>query len=528
MSNALGRSVVTFPDEGLEFELGTLWEMGLSAGGSNSRSDAGPIAMLLTNTSASIGCLLGAIRAGIEVVSLPLPPRTADLDWYQRFVIQACEQRGATSLLVDSSLVGLLPPLGGVHAFGFDEALSWLDCYCNEQDGFRLVQFTSGSTADPRGVVLSGEHIVANVRAILARIEPEDGDATCSWLPISHDMGLIGMLFCSLLGGESGWANKARLVLIRPETFLRRPATWLELCGEYGSTITASPNFGLDLALRHLPPSPPDLNRLRMLITGGEPVRSHTLSAISESLSPAGFSSLALSPAYGLAEAALAISVTSPQEHWSDLLVDVQTVVAAHPSLLPDRSVEVVSAGRPLDGYKVEATLPNGVGELLVSGPSLLDSYSDGQAALDDEGFLHTSDIGFVQDNNVFVIGRSDDVFLAAGKKIYPYDVEDAVGKVDGVRAGRCACLRSDSGELVIIAETSGQGILESAIKTKISREIKRRVNDRIGRNPGQIHLVEANTLPLTSSGKLRRPLLLRQFVNGEIDQIVHSPISTS
>jgi acyl-CoA synthetase (AMP-forming)/AMP-acid ligase II len=495
---------VCFPDERLEEPLGSLWACGASLGAWHHATDDGPVAMVLTNTSASVKCWLGAIRAGLTVVSLPLPPRGMDLEWYGQFVVQACRQSGASRLLVNSELIPSLPTLAPIEPYGYENVLTkWQNGSDGKEGAFRLVQFTSGCSADPKGVVLEERQVVANILAMLERVSPESGDKSCSWLPISHDMGLIGMMMCSLVGG--GQVNGARFVLLRPDTFLRRPATWLEACDHYGSTITAAPNFAFDMLRRHPPSRGLDLSSLRVCITGGEPVRGETLQLFSISLAPMGFSSLAFCPAYGLAEAGLAVSMTAPSEHWDAVEVDYGEFSTTSEISRHLRTTQVVSAGSPLAGYNVEVLGDRGVGELLVSGPSLLSHYADGSISLDERGRFHTSDLGIVKDGNVYVIGRLDDVFVTSGRKVYALDIEEAVASVAGVRAGRCLAFPGQDGELQVMAELERSFSIEAGAVAGVLREIRRCVNERMGLTPKSVHLLRPNALPMTSSGKARR-----------------------
>jgi len=225
-------------------------------------------------------------------------------------------------------------------------------------------------------------------------------------------------------------------------------------------------------------------------------------------MEPAGFREMALCPSYGMAEAGVAVSMTSPQEMWSstDLkLGDSGTIVGSGASI----PSTVVSAGEALSGYAVTTgeSDVSGAAELLVSGPSLCRSYSDGSDALDSAGRFHTSDLGVVEDGQVYVLGRKDDVFIAAGRKIYACDIDDTLSKIPGVRAGRSVAVKDAGNGLVVAAEVV-EANLGRDESYRLKREIRRLVTERVGIAPRQVCLLRRNSLPMTSSGKVRRRAL--------------------
>lgn len=517
LDNSAGNVQLVFPDEGIETSLGSLWDAGRSLASWNMATGPGLIAMLLTNRSPSVTCLLGAIRGGISVVSLPLPTRGSGLDWFQRFVCRVCARLGCQRLLVDSTLLPLLPAMSGIRVFSFEEVLAWQPHDSEEQRPFRLVQFTSGSTADPKGVDLDDARICSNISAILQRLQPESGDGFCSWLPISHDLGLIGAMLSTMVAGGQPWTSGTQLILLRPETFLRRPAIWMQACSHYAATTTASPNFGFEIALRRMPSMPPDLSNLRICITGGEPVRANVLEKFGEALASAGFSSLVFCPGYGMAEAALAVSMTAPDEHVRSISVKADD---AFSDATRSKDLVLVSAGSPLRGYTVESLGP-GIGELVVSGPSLIENYSDGTAALDADGRFHTHDLGLVQDGHVYVLGRTDDMIIVAGRNIYACDIDDAVGSVQGVRIGRSVAIRDADGSLIVAAEVDGPHDGDS-IET-LTRDIRQAVNERVGITPQRVHLLHRDSLPPTSSGKIRRAAAHLAVNQGSLNEALES-----
>ncbi len=506
ISNALGTSRVHFVDENQHLTLADLWDQGSAIAG----LDDGTIAVLLSNTSECIACLLGAIQAGSKLISLPVPGRGVDLQWYLSLLEMICQSVGARKLLVDRALIPMVPPMISLDVCAFESVLQMKGSTNTDPESFELVQFTSGSTSSPKGVHLTQRKIAANICAILERLEVGPGDGSCSWLPLSHDMGLVGMTLAPFVAGGKRWTGGTTTVVMRPESFLRAPRRWLSACSEYRSTITATPNFGLEMAIKRGGIGG-DLAAIRACIVGGEPIRARTLERFCERFASNGFGPVALCPAYGLAEATLAISLTSPGKLW-------KTGVAALDELYSGANrPNIVSSGPPLKGYEVKIGSEGNVGEVLVRGPSLLEKYVDGSAALDDVGWFHTGDIGFLSDGELYVLGRSEDFFLIAGRKVYAVDIESQMDQLTGLRAGRSVAV-GVQGEFIVFAEIerdsaiSNSGLLETVRKTRVEM-IRHGLPV-----PAQLVLVKPGRLPMTSSGKIQRSAVLEQWQEGQLD----------
>jgi acyl-CoA synthetase (AMP-forming)/AMP-acid ligase II len=451
-----------------------------------------PVAAVLDSTPEAVAVLLGAWRAGRRLVSVPQPPRAASADWYRRFVERACRASGAGVLVVSAEHRSRdWPPGVPVAAFEDIAAGAPGGTFAERPDDGELVQFTSGSTGDPRGLVLGMAELGANVRAVLEVTEPRPGDGTCTWLPLSHDMGLIGNLLASLVSFGPDHAGGGDLVLIRPEWFLQRPESWLEACSEFGSTVTAAPDFGFAHAVRRGVTRPVDLRRLRMAITGAEPVRAPTLRAFADAFAPAGFAERALCPAYGLAEAGVAVTMVRPDEPWRTLDVDGE---------------EHVSCGRPLPGYTVAAG-PGGTLEL--TGPSLFRATVPGGPRTGDR--LVTNDVGVVHDGEVFVVGRADDVVVLGGRNVYLSDVDTLLAASGAVRAGRVQSVPAPGG-YAVAAETA-PGADAGALATAV----RRAAVAATGWSPDEVVVVERGSLPRTASGKARRRELARGLAAGDL-----------
>ena len=423
---------------------------------------------------------------------------------YQRFVEGALRQTGSDVLLVDDRIVEFLPPVG-VPIKGFSEVNSASESIRESHGDFKLIQYTSGSTGDPKGVVLPEASITANLTAISSVLKVRPGDGACSWLPLSHDMGLIGMFLCALWNGGQRRAGGGNIVLIEPEQFVRNPSIWLEACSEFGSTITAAPDFGfLKAAKAEYQPSL-DLDSMRVCITGAEPIRFETLDSFSNKFAASGFDDLAICPAYGMAEAALALSITTPNSHWRD---SVKPGVASNQMM--------VSSGVVLPGYDIEVTDPQGSqGRLSVAGPSLLECYADGSDPKVD-GRLATNDLGFVERGQVYVAGRCDDVLLVKGRNLLASCIQAAVQQVDGVRPGAAFALQDPTASDYQIAAELEDGYTSQQTK----HAIKSAATQVAGLAPSTVLIVERGNLPRTPSGKPRRILAQQRLESGDLELV--------
>lgn len=508
-----GRVRLHFPAEAISIDYGELWKSGEAVGRLRATSDGRPVAIVLSNTRACATVLVGAIAAGLSLVSVPMPPRGANLAWYSQFIRRVCTISGATTLVLDASLLSMVPPTENVTFLSFDAVLALQGPSVTDPASFTLIQFTSGSTADPKGIVLPGHKIVANLRALLEWLQPVPGDGTCSWLPLSHDMGLIGMFLGTLAGAADQWTGGLDFVLMTPQSFVRNPSAWLAACAEFGATITAAPNYAYEMAVRRRG-QVANLGRLRTCIVGGEPIRTSALERFADAFRDSGFDSTALCPSYGMAEAVLAVTGTPRSGvHWhaaelDSLAPDAQATVGS------PGNFQVVACGTPLPGYEVRIA-GGAVGEILVRGPSVADCYADGTRLPDAEGWFHTRDLGVVRDGELYVLGRTDDVFHVAGRNIYAIDVEAYAGEVTGVRAGRVVAV-PESGALTLVAECE-PAFSDQASATRLAQTLKQHIVACVGVAPQRVLLTRGGSLPLTASGKIRRRPLLAALQSSEL-----------
>jgi fatty-acyl-CoA synthase len=388
-----------------------------------------------------------------------------------------------------------------------------------------LIQFSSGSTVAPKPVVLTHAALMAQVAALEASLPTRPGEVPVgvSWLPLYHDMGLIGCLLSALY-------YPGNLVLLPPEVFLARPALWLRALSRHRGFVSPAPNFAYGLCLKRVKDEElqgVDLSGWTHALNGAEPVSAETLRRFVARFAPHGFRAEALRPVYGLSEAALA--VTFPPSGRGLRSRGVDAGVLAREGRVVDGERELVSVGGPVPGFEVVVRDERGqarpelhVGRVYARGPSLMKGYhGDGEAtarALGAEGWLDTGDLGFVADGELYLTGRAKDLVIIRGANHAPQAFEECMQAVDGVRVG-CAValgftpLGGEDEALLILAERAGPAENDGAVEAQVSAAIAQGTGIR----PHTVRLLTPGTLPRTSSGKLRRSDALRQFLAGEL-----------
>lgn len=461
------------------------------------------IATTLQASHDSLAGLIGAWRCGARVVSLPARARGQDIDAYRTQIQRAMALAGAQVLTVAEPhrdehrelpvpVVALAEMQGGQPLAG-------------SEGGGDLVQFSSGTTADPKGIVLSQEAIAANVAGILDRLDLEGPGISCSWLPLSHDMGLIGMCLVPWAAFGPRWQREGEMTLIPTETFVRNPAIWMRACSQFQATVTTAPTFAYQLVARRLRPDRPlDLSNLRACIVGAEPIPTDALEAFTSAAEPHGLDARSLCPAYGLAEASLAVSLHAPGTPWH----------AATPPGSASHAPPLVSCGEPLDGMQVRVASPDGpVGQLEITGPSLFEGYL-AQPPRQRGGWHATGDLGTIIDGEVFVAGRAGDLLFVGGEKLGAVEVERAAQRARGTRADGTAAIQADSDRYLIVVERRvGSSARSSA--TDLGHDVRAEVVAMFGRGPAEVVVVPPGSLPRTPSGKIQRHRV-RELLHGE------------
>ena len=391
-----------------------------------------------------------------------------------------------------------------------------------------FLQYTSGSTGDPKGVVLTHANLLANIQSIVSGIEIKPDDVAVSWLPLYHDMGLIGAWFVPLFTGIP-------LVVMSPLAFLSRPDRWLWAIHKHRGTISPAPNFAYELCVRKIPDKDLeglDLSSWRAATNGAEPVRSETLERFATRFAAYGFHREAITPVYGLAEATLAISVPKLGAGYKVDRIErgaFESGGNAKPAKADDAArLEFVNAGKPVPGVEVRIVDGEGrnlgeraEGSLWFRGASATSGYYRNPAAtqelMHDGDWLNSGDLAYWADGEIYITGRAKDIIIKAGRNLYPHEVEEIAGRVQGVRIGCVVAFgapdeRSGSERLVVTAE-----VRDMASAKRIEDEIARAVNDALGIPPDLVTLLPPQSIPKTSSGKLRRSETRRLFLEGNL-----------
>ena len=391
-----------------------------------------------------------------------------------------------------------------------------------------LVQYTSGSTGHPKGVTLTHANLLANIRAMGTAAQVNSADVFVSWLPLYHDMGLIGAWLTSLYYGMP-------LVVMPPMSFLSHPARWLTAITAHGGTLSASPNFGYELCLRidDAELAGLDLSTWRMACNGAEPVNARTLSRFAERFAACGLRRQAIAPVYGLAEAGVGLAFPPPGR---GPLIDrvrraeLTTAGRAVPAADEDPgALEVVACGLPLPGHEIRVVdaLGNEMGErheghIEFRGPSATIGYFHDAAAtktLFHGDWLDTGDLGYIAGGDLYVTGRVKDLIIRAGRNLHPQQLEDAVGEVPGVRKGCVAVFAATDAaagteRLVVLAETRLTGERDRA---DLRARILGIAVDLLGTPPDDVVIAPPGTVLKTSSGKLRRAACRERYEHGNL-----------
>ena len=474
------------------------------------------IAIIQPDPEAFLTSLFGASIAGL-VPALVTPPSTMlDLPRYVEATVGVLRAGGARAILTDSALTPgferertACPELRHVlDRTALDTSVPATDA-AQALDDLAFVQFTSGSTSSPKGVALSHRNIAANVEGVNGPTGLDTGrpdDVAVSWLPLYHDMGLVGMVFGALYSGVPA-------ILMTPQAFVKRPIDWLRAISTFRGTISYAPTFAYDLCLRRVKDRElegVDLSSWRVAGCGAEPIHGPTLAAFAKKFAPWGFRETSLLPSYGLAEHVVAAAMAP---------------LGDRPHIAQIGQDRVVSCGRPLPGHDIQiagddgSAVPEGaVGEILLTGPSVMVGYYKQDAmtaATIRDGWLHTGDLGCLLKGELYVCGRAKDVIIANGRKFHPQDIEWAIGDLDGVRRGRVVSFgvpvpgRAD--RVVVLLEPKG-----AASSAAIGDAVRQRVGDTFGLYVHDVVCVPSGAIGRTTSGKLQRAAAKRSYLSGE------------
>jgi fatty-acyl-CoA synthase len=489
------------------------------------------VAIVLRTEPGFLDAFLGAWFAGAVPVPLYPPVRLGRMDEYVRStarMLRVCGarlviSRGGVKRLLGGAVEIARPELGCRDADELTHGSARLAREVSAQD-LAVVQFSSGSTVDPKPVALTHAALAAQVDALIAAVTPGPEDALVSWLPLYHDMGLIG----APLGAMS---YPGPLVLIRPEDFLARPALWLRAIARHRGTLSAAPSFAYAYAADRVKDADLEglsLSSWRFALDGAEQVSGEVMRRFTARFSRFGFDPASLVPVYGLAEATLAVTFRRRGRPLEGRRVD--PVRLARDGVVSPGAREIVSVGTPVAGVEVEVRdargqpVPEGrLGRIHVRSPSLMRAYlGDAKATAQAlrGGWLDTADLGFVSDGELYVHGRAKDVVVVRGANHAPEEFEGALEGVPGVRPGCAVALGyapEDGG--------GGEGLLLLVERHRRAQEpdraieeaVRSAVLERTGIAPHTVRVLAPGTLPRTSSGKPRRQEAGRRFASGEL-----------
>ncbi len=469
----------------------------------------------------------GCWMAGVASMVLPLPMRMGSLDEFVNSTRARIRHGDAKLILIDDQLAPFYeaapgdPPIesmGGVLP-GAPNVPSGDRLEVPEHDPERLVilQYTSGSTSEPKGVMIPDRVLSANIDACCEAAELSAGEVMVSWLPLYHDMGLVGFLALPMTKG-------VELVQAAPQDFMAKPGHWMQWISDWGGTATAGPNFSWVLATRALKRAEGlDLSTLTLALSGAEPVDPKAVEAFVAAAEPFGFQASSVFPAFGMAETAIGASFPKRGAGLVCDTVDRELLERARvakeveiddPDDLAVRARRLPLLGTAVPGMEMKVVNPDTyealperhVGELLLRGTSVTSGYYKREAAtaaLFHDDWLCTGDLAYLLDGQLVLCGRIKDVIIVGGRNVFPEDIERAVGGLDGVRAGNVIAFGMEGYKgkesVVVVAEVRTDDL------DAVSHEIHHRTLEVCGLPPRDVMLVKPGTLPKTSSGKLQR-----------------------
>ncbi len=491
------------------------------------------VALLGPTTRRLITTIQATWLTGAALVTMPLPMRMGALDRFIEDTRNRIRRSDTKVVVIDPELAAFVEPQPGDPPFVTldelyaDQGLSDSDYTRpdSDPDSLAVLQFTSGSTSEPKGVMLPHRAICNNLDGAwqAAKISPDE--VMVSWLPLYHDMGLVGFLTIPMTLG-------CTLVQGAPQDFLAKPLRWLEWISTHGGTGTAGPNFSYALAARALRRTDAelDLSSMRVWLNGAEPIDPDTFRSFFAAGERFGLDPAGAFPAFGMAEICIAGCFPEPSAGLHTDWVD-KTALEHDRQAVPvdadaESATELVLLGRPVPGLEIsiidtvtgEPCGDRQVGELRIAGNSLTAGYyrqPDETAELIIDGWLHTGDLAYTVDGSLVVCGRIKDVIIVGGRNVYPQDIEKVAGDVPGARTGNVIAFgtegRQGAQNIIVVAEARADD-LDAVVKG-----ITVAVTEAVGIPPKQVLLVQPGTVPKTSSGKLQRSACKQQFVEGTL-----------
>jgi fatty-acyl-CoA synthase len=505
------------------------------------------VALVLPEPDEFVLSFVGALTAGIVAVPMYPPATLAKLGAYGDTVRHVLAASGARALVTNDTLKPLIAEhllegegsgarlvlereLAAVDPSSRDLALPRVD-----PSDLAFLQFTSGSTSRPKGVMVTHENLSVNAHAIMfdgLRSTPEDRGV--SWLPLYHDMGLIGFVIAPVYA-------LVQVMFLPTLSFIRRPSLWLDAIHRFRGSITFAPNFAFALATRAVTESQAaawDLSCMRALGCGAEPIQADVLRAFLARFAKQGLKPESILPSYGMAEATLAMTF---HDLGKPLVTDVIGLDAmrdakALPAKEGSGSLELVSCGRPFPGHELAVVGPGGtplgereVGEIWLRGPSVTRGYFGDEEATretfgEGDGWLRTGDLGYRAEGELYICGRSKDLIILNGKNYYPQDIERVASNVDGIRDGQCVAFSridaSGAEQAVLVAESRRTGEAQKQLIDAVTAAVRQ----ELGLMLSEVVLIKRGSLPKTSSGKVRRRETKQRLERGGLELVGDEP----
>jgi len=500
------------------------------------------VALILPEPDEFVLSFVGALTAGLVAVPMYPPATLAKLEAYGDTVRHVLAASGARAVVANDAL----RPLIQEHLLGtegekttrvvLERELQTIDPGSRDAvlpdvrgEDLAFLQFTSGSTSRPKGVMVTHENLSVNSHAIMfdgLRSTPEDRGV--SWLPLYHDMGLIGFVIAPVYA-------LVQVMFLPTMSFIRRPSLWLDAIHRFRGTITFAPNFAFALATRAVTEGQAkswDLSCMRALGCGAEPIQADVLRAFLARFERHGLSPESILPCYGMAEATLAVTFHDLGKPLETDRIGLKAMKEgrAAAAVEDEPSLELVSCGRPFPGHELTIVGPDGaplgerrVGEIWLRGPSVTSGYFGDEEATAETfggGFLRTGDLGYQADGNTYICGRAKDLIILNGKNHYPQDIERVASTVEGIRDGQCVAFSrlDDAGaeQAVLVCESRRTGDAKQALTDAVVQAVRA----ELGVQLAEVVMIKRGTLPKTSSGKVRRRETKQRLERGQLELV--------
>jgi acyl-CoA synthetase (AMP-forming)/AMP-acid ligase II len=495
--------------------------------------------IFLNSNEQFLDAFWAAVCGGI----VPVPLSVGLNDEHRHKLLRVARKLGAPLLYTDvknlQRLDALSAEVGEAALFASLKARTFLvesitdisragKLYRPTPEDLAMIQFSSGSTSEPKGVMLTHGNLMANCDAVTAVSKLCETDVSLSWMPLTHDMGLIGFYLMQ-------FANRVQINLMPTDLFVRRPLLWLQIASRKRATITCSPNFGYRHFLKVLGGrrlEGVDLSSIRLIYNGAEPISVQLCNEFIDALAHTGLSRRAMYPVYGLAEASLAVTLPEIGSGYRWIRanrhrLNVGRRIELNPADAWD-SLEIISVGRPVPTTEVRvadgvrAALPEGsVGHILMRGKSVTRGYvgdpAATAAAFDTEGWLDTGDLGVFHEGELYITGRAKEIIVINGQNYYPYDLENIAQRAPGLELGKVVVagvrkFGAQTDELVVFV--LHRGAIAEFVST--AQAVSRLVNEHTGLEVAKV--IPVKRIPKTTSGKVQRHGLERAYIDGDFD----------